>query len=291
MKLPRAFLVLDQNVLRSHAELARIHDVCVARNVGFLLPDLALYEMSTSHRIRETWSTSLAFLSSCPNDVFIARNIKSLLLEELRVGESLTHDLVDIPGTARFRDILGFFSRNDEAHIDSVVRDMERIVDSVADPTRSQRHKDHVMTVHGHLRGTVPLETRRAIQNDGVAPLAQLLATADMDRTIIGLMNKAVGDAGIALRMTMVDSIAATWFRVVLAYQIWWAARGGVSTLPADKLENDIRDLEYIHAAYLGWLIYSKEKNVNAIFEALEKARDLGKTHPNEIRVRYSAIA
>ena len=57
-----------------------------------------------------------------------------------------------------------------------------------------------------------------------------------------------------------------------------------------DALVAQIRDLEYIHAAHLGGVIYSKEKNVNALFDALEKARVLRREQPNDIRAQYAAL-
>jgi hypothetical protein len=264
--------VLDQNYFRTDELRALIRSEPAS---NFVLPDVALLEMCKSDKWRETMQGSLETLANIPGRVMLS----------ISVGEALNCEL------AKLKSIEGRLLRKDLTNfVRSILRDVKandasgQVVSTIAvsiNQVQIEIHNDEL----NHGRNQMSLKMRTNIINSalGTERLKELKKGMVSESSRLSLIYSVAYDlvetylAGQGHPRNRINAflrqkpMMLRYYILGVRHAFEWAKNGGLESLPATKVTNDILDQEYVVIASFFDGIKSLETRVNEAYADLRQ--------------------
>lgn len=256
--------VLDQNYLRSNDLKALIVKEPKAK---FVLPDVALLEMCKGDKWRETMQGSLKTIALVPGRV----------MQSMSVGEGLNFELNNmksIEGRLLPKELTKF--------VRSLMRDVADSNHSGPGVSRIflgiKQAQDEIKNNElDHGKNQLSLKTRTSIIKSalGADRLKELKNETIPDESRLGIIHSVSNDlirtflANEGHSQNRVRSFLKTkplmlrFYLLSVRHAFEWAKNGGLESLPAERVTNDIFDQEYVAIASFFDGIKSRETRVN----------------------------
>ena len=264
-----AYLVLDQNVLRKPELDEKINR---QPDLRFVLPDLALLEMTKGEQWEATLLRSLSTLASVPDRTFLAYSVNEALAYELRTQRPKVDRMLWKPATTFTRDLLKWVRTGRETEAISRIRrdpseDKQAVI---ADHLTHEENKASIARLIAATKSQITSETQKALRGKKFSPeevldivhqLAQSVAYGVLeDRNVLGKT------AQTFLRQRPV------FYRYVIVHAwncIHWISQGGFETFADASASNELLDHQYVITASCFQGILSNETKVNNAYQAL----------------------
>ena len=254
--------VLDQNYLRSD-ELRNL--IAAEPHSQFVVPDIALLEMCKGDKWKETISRSFESLSACPGRVY----------HSLSIGEGLNYELkhgVSIDGKLLPRDFRGFT----RAILDNVATggagnaiDMIRAKILEAQQDIQQSELNHLNNQQNLLQRVAIIESAlsgeplRTLRNGQASHEDRLSLIGSVSRDLCSTFLQNHGFSTNRIHMFFKQKpLVLRFFYVRVRHCVDWAARGGILSMPPERVTNDILDQDYVLVGSFFDRLLSKETRV-----------------------------
>ena len=256
------YLVVDQNYLRSE-DIKRI--AATQPEVCFVLPDLAMLEMTKSDRRELTIRLSLETLSKCPSRVFVARALGESLRYELTTRRPVVGHLIFREATQFIRRVLCAIAANSSnADLARVLNDPENHVadlerDYLDHPSNKARALELVAATKGSMSAAFVKRVRSAKATNG-----ELLSfVANTARSLlIDVLEESGFSRQKAIKFARKKPMLLRYFYLKVWACLDWEKLGWLESVSAAKVSNELLDHEYILAATFFDGVLSNEQSV-----------------------------
>ncbi len=274
------YLVVDQNYLRSE-DIKRI--VATQSDVCFVLPDLAMLEMTKSVCRELTVRLSLETIAKCPNRVFIAKALGESLKYELTNKRPVVGHLVFREATQFIRRLLSAIAANSSnANLARVlddpknhIADLER--DYLDHPSNRSSALELVAATKKNMSAAFAKRVRGA-----KATSDELLAFVAL--TAPSLLVDVLEDNGFSRQKAIAFARRKPMLLRYFYLKVWacldWEKMGWLESVSAAKVSNELLDHEYVLAATFFDGVLSNEASVNDGYRAVTQILS-GRVYPS----------
>lgn len=254
--------VLDQNYLRSD-ELRSL--IAAEPYSKFVVPDIALLEMCKGDMWKETISRSFETLSACPGRVYHSLSVGEGLNYELKHGIPIEGKLLPRDARVFAREILRNVASGGNGDAIDIIR--AKILDAQRDIQQSELNHlnnqqsllQRVEIIESALSGE-PLRVLRSGQATHEDRLS-LIRSVTLDLCFSFLQNHGFSTNKIRVFLKQ-KPLVLRFFYVSVRHCVDWAARGGVRSMPPERVTNDILDQDYVLIGSFFGRLLSKETRV-----------------------------
>jgi hypothetical protein len=254
--------VLDQNYFRSDELTALIENDPKSK---FVIPDVALLEMCKGDRWRETMAQSLSHLSVIPGRVFHSMSVGEGLNFELSTGKSVECHLLP----ENFRSFLR------GAILDLAGQGSGRTIELLRSKILSAQNEIRDEELN-HERNREGLLRRVRIVEDALAgePIRNLRAGRICREDKLSYVRKIAFDLCLevlvrhgfsknkAVMFLKMQPLTLRFFYLSVRHAVEWASKGGIDSMPPDRITNDLLDQDYLLIGSFFNRLLSKEKRV-----------------------------
>lgn len=282
-RLPYA--VIDQNCLRDTAVVTAA--IKGARNGRLvLLHYIAIVEMTKSNEWADTLAHSLKILAQYPQGVVAGHATGVLMRREMASGDS-HFDIVDHEWTPPLRRCLQDIATGSGPVLDALKKTVPPAKKDADDQQLNTAvNKKMLLTAVEVWKEELSKDELRQLRNDDDALFRRLLAERRMTVTIASGLQNAGYEADTARALACVPSVSAHNWLCMAANALDWVIRSGIESLPDEKFNNELCDLDYLVAASFCEELITKEKKMRRLHDHLRHVVDLRWT---EIRALFEA--
>ena len=265
--MARTYLVLDQNMFRS-PELQALVDS--DRNSHFIVIDEALLEMCKSAQWESTLRRSLAILSRFPARVRMTMSTADALRWEMANKKSISGRFVDKEATNFLREILvGLRDGEDSAGLERMRAGMMQThVELGADQLNHSANKNQLVALVDVTRSIGDESFLKSLRNNSLPRHEKLKAIRDLSPKLIDHFFTEAGFVENEVKSFVSQHPLVLRRTYIRLWRCWdWLAKGGLESLPDEKVTNENFDQDYVAIATFFGGIVSKEHKVNETYE------------------------
>lgn len=272
-RMPKHYIVLDQNVLRS-LELAEL--VTMNASVHFVLPDLAFFEMTKNRQSWEhTLALSLKILAPYRNRVHVAKSVSEALRMELARKVPVAGHMLYSDASSFARGVLhSVYHNTDGSELQAIRLDpTDNYGGMVNDYLNHSENKGRLADLIGTTKEMLPEGFEKQMRSRQVSREERL----EMMRSIVPplLAEILYQDFGFSLEKAWGFIKQKPMVLRYMYLKLWlcfdWLSKGGFHSLGSDKVTNDLLDHEYIlTATYFNGLL-SKEGRVKEAYQDMKE--------------------
>lgn len=274
LRLP--FIVLDQNAFRKDQLLAPA--IKRARDIGckLLVLDAAIIEMTKNAEWELTTRKSFKLLAECPELVSFGRALPDLFRMERDRGRPCFSCLEDEEWTPALRALIQEIPNGDGPSLrymrKKIAENQPKIANQYLDHARNKRR---VMLFRDVWRAIFPGDDRRLLE-DAHTRREALAHPFWAMRFEEELVSSGAFDRQAAQALTGSRSVTSHMLLASRALALRWYVNGGLNdNTKAEKLTNDVMDMEYVVSASFCDGIVSEEKKVNSLLCDLVGAAEI----------------
>lgn len=265
MVLP--YIVIDQNCLRDEDILRE--RVTRARTHGELivLPDTAFIEMTKNAEWELTIKESLRILAKYSAGVVVSYSPGQLLRMERDSGRAHC-DIVDHIATPQIRSLLDEIDRGENNFLE-IIKPL--VVDAQA-VFRNQKlnhegNRKYVAAAVGFWELSLPMTAIKQLRRNDRKLFCELLASSHVVEMCRISMEGLGWAAGSSSYLASSPSVTSHNFLCIAALGLRYVADGGIEGKSAEKVTNDVADLDYLLMATFCKELLTKDQKLNELYE------------------------
>ncbi len=265
----KRYLVVDQNYLRT----PQLQVLLGADNLSrFVLPDLALLEMTKGAHRELTLTQSLAQLSRYPQRVVVAKAMSACLQNELTKKQSASGYLVHKEGTDFLRKILDAVATgNKNRELAQVLEDLDGHIPALeAEYLDHAANKNRAMELVDAAKLDMPPDFAKRVRN-GTATFQERLAF--VHERACSLSVAVLADFGFsrekAIAFIRTKPLLLRYFYLNIWNCLEWERHGRLESMVDRRVSNDLLDREYVIAATSFEGLLTNEKRMNEAYETV----------------------
>jgi hypothetical protein len=254
--------VIDQNYFRSD-ELRNL--VLSERRAKFVIPDVALLEMCKGDHWRETMQGSLSTLANCRTRVFHSLSVGEGLNHEMETLSSIEGRLLPLQFRTFVRSVLediklGASTKGVRVISENIVEAQEEIRAEELDHARNDRSlKTRTKLIEQVLNG----EPIKQLKNGQASDEDRLSLIHRISLELLQTHLEQSGSSKNKIRVFLkTKPLLLRYFLLSVRHAVEWAKMGGLSSLPATKVTNDVLDQDYVAIGSFFDRLLSKESKV-----------------------------
>jgi hypothetical protein len=265
MVLP--YVVIDQNCLRDESILNE--RIIRARTHGELivLADTAFIEMTKNAEWELTINQSLKILAKFPMGVVASYSPGQLLRMERDSGQALC-DIVDHNSTPKIRRLLGEIGRG-ENHFLKVIEPF--VIDGQSvfreQKLNHERNRPYVGAAVEFWKLLLTKTAIKQLRRNDRKLFCELLASPHVTERCRVAMDMLGWAKGSTAYLASHPSVSSHNFLCISALGLRYLAEGGFESKSAEKITNDVADLDYLLTATFCKNLLTKDKKLNELYE------------------------
>jgi len=255
------FSILDQNCLRDESVILSIPG-------NILIPDFEIAEMVKGNGWCIAASRSLSLISQKPERIYVSKPSGEILHAELSTGHN-AHDIIDEIATKGFRKVLAAIANGKK---NEVFQSMASFVKEANDDARCGRFNDgmnrnmmNAMVKAWREELTEPELKGLRKGNFETNGFKKLLSAKSMTKTIVGAYSFDDYSIDHINALAIFPSFSACYMIALSALALEWIAKGGFDQVKAERITNDLIDIEFIATSIFCQSLFSKENRVNSL--------------------------
>jgi len=265
----RRYLVVDQNVYRL-PEIATI--IANEPNTRFVIPDIALLEMTKSDEWERTLRQSLVQLAAVPHRTVIAHSVNYALSQELVGLKSFVGLMIYRQAMPHLHEIFEWIRTGKTTDtIHKIRSDIQGHRSDMA--SQFLNHVENKSSAYELITATksfLPPDLQKRLRQDQSDLSARIEATY---RIATSLLVDILVDRGFSRNRAIMylrkRPVVYRYLVVRAWYCLRWLSLGGFEALKDYKLTNELLDQQYVVTASLFQGILSKEPALNEAYAVL----------------------